>query len=349
MRNVFCVCLKAAAALAILFAAGCAGVPETPVPVQGIPVYRSETASERRAQKRLFRSDEKARGQLAKAMTRAGRTVNAYAQAARRYHAEQLPPGVERPTQEELDALREAAERTRWAYWKQLNIQVDRYDAFLKTHPENWYVRHRFAWFLADHNLHYEAADEWCRVVELAPDFAYAYNNLASLYNHMGRDAEAMDLLRKAIALLDDDPVFHINLAVNYSTHRREAMAKYGWDLPQVFEECIASYTRARDLAPKNPEIAYALAGQYVLAKFFTVENTSDRAIEAWKYYLSLSLTPRQRAVGQRNIGRICFKEKNDPSAAVRWFKRAIELNGDQVSQKLMDQARRASADKGTE
>ena len=62
-----------------------------------------------------------------------------------------------------------------------------------------------------------------------------------------------MLLYRKAIELYPDDADFHVNLAVNYSTHRAEASKEFGWDLPRVFRECILSYQRARALDAEGP------------------------------------------------------------------------------------------------
>ena len=217
-----------------------------------------------------------------------------------------------------------------------VRYQGDRYEEFFSEYPADWYERHRFADFLADNDLNYEAAAQWRKVIEMAPTFPYAYNSLGALYNHMGRDLEAVLLFRKAIEIKDDDPVFHENLAVNYSAHRSEVSGEFGWDLPRVFRECILSYQRARALAPKDREIAFDLASQYVLAKFFHAENTADEAIEAWKYYLSLDLKPVQYVMGFRNVGTIYLREKKDPVTARAWIEKALALMPDDPSCKAV-------------
>jgi tetratricopeptide (TPR) repeat protein len=161
----------------------------------------------------------------------------------------------------------------------------------------------------------------------------------------MGRDLEAILLYRKAIELYPDDADFHMNLAVNYSTHRAETSREFGWALPVVFRECILSYQRARALRPKDPDIAYDLASQYVLAKFFGVKDIADEAIEAWKYYLTLDLTPTQRGVADRNEATLYLKQKNDPAAAQKLLEEALTLLPDDSTCKtLLKQAVAAQA-----
>ena len=45
-------------------------------------------------------------------------------------------------------------------YQEIIVAQTDRYESFLKVFPHNWYARHQYAWFLADHFLTEEAAEE---------------------------------------------------------------------------------------------------------------------------------------------------------------------------------------------
>jgi len=273
--------------------------------------------------------------------------VNEFRSARMRMENRRLPPGATRPTQEEVNRLYDAAVACRKAYDALVRDQSDHYEEFFSEYPADWYERHHFADFLADNDLNYEAATQWRKVIEMAPTFPYAYNSLGVLYNHMGRDLEAMLLYRKAIELYPQDAGFYENLAVCYSTHRAEASKEFGWDLPRVFRECILAYQRARALEPKNTEIAFDLASQYVLAKFFGVQNTADDAIAAWKYYLGLELTPTQRAAADRNMATIYLRQKHDPAAAQRLLEEALKLlPGDATCKMLLEQAKAAQAKK---
>lgn len=303
--------------------------------------YEPRTQAEREDQTRLFLADTASRGVIKKAAEAARDAHDEFIRAWHLCHAERAVPGAVRPTREEVDSLLKKAKAARARHNEAIAAPTKRYQEFLERYPHNWYARHRFAWFLADHVIWPKAAEEWRKVIELAPHFPFAYNNLGSLYNHMGRDMEAVDLYLKAIELKGDDPTFHTNLAVNYSVHRDEVARKFGWDLPRVFRECIAVYRRARELAPKDPRIARDLAGQYVLAKFFGLGDVSEEEIAAWQHYLKLDLTPTQRGVGCRNIGRIYLKQKADPVAAARWLEKCLKLlDNDPVSEMLLKQAK---------
>lgn len=315
--------------------------PEAPIEIRrGGQAEQAKPSRELAEQEKLSRADKESRPAIASAKENARTARNDFARAHGLFRDEKLPPQVVRPTQEEVDALYKKAKAARDHYDSLLTAQVNRYEEFLKRYPQNWYARHRFAWFLADHVIWQKAAEEWRKVIELKPDFPYAYNNLASLYNHMGRDMEAIDLYRKAIELRDDDPTFHMNLADNYSLHRKEVAAKFGWDAPRVFRESVAEYRRARELVPNDPQIARRLAAHYVHAGYFGVEDVADEQIAAWEYYLKLDLTPHQRGVGCRNLGRIYLRQKKSPATALGWLEKSVELLDDPASHKMLNQAK---------
>ena len=318
-----------AAAIALLALTGCATAAPAK-PVAGVVFeYTAASEEERAAQEEVLRADDEARAAIKEARLQAERAgVDSF----------------DRGTDEGLSEEAAAA----WRAYERLIIgQVDRYELFLRKYPDNWFVRHRYAWFLSDQTMNYEAADEWRRVIRREPRFPFAHNNLGSLYNHMGRDMEAVDLFLKAIELYDQDPVFHLNLAVNYSVHRDPVAEKFGWDLPRVWRECMASYRRALALSPTDVEIARDIATQHVLARFFQVPDTTDQALKDWEYCLSLELTDAQRGAACRAVGGLYLKQKKDYAAAIEWLEKAdTHFRGDDPSTTmLLERARKAAAD----
>jgi tetratricopeptide (TPR) repeat protein len=347
-----------ALALAALLSAACAAEPPTegaasspttmPPPRPGVVLlYVPRTLDETVAAVKLVRDDLEIRPMIAQAEEEATQAVRRYQWTAFGPAAPERGRGAPatKETKDTVAKLRKDAEQKVTWYRGLIQEQRDRYEAFLEKYPDDWYQRHRYASFLADNYLPDDAAAEWRRVIEQAPAFPYAYNDLGTLYNHMGRDLEAILLYRKAIELYPDDADFHLNLAVNYSTHRAETSREFAWDLPRVFRECILSYQRARALRPADPQIASDLANQYVLAKFFGVQDAADEAIEAWKYDLALQLAPTQRGVADRNLAVIYLKQKNDPAAAQKLLEEALTLLPDDSTCKmLLEQARAAQA-----
>lgn len=343
----------AAVAAGFWLMAGCATRP-APAPAAAKPgtvmTYTAPTREEGRAQAELERADQRARKQLEKAEEELQAAVGAAMAASQAFEATDAPADAPRPTREEVDRLTLAANEKWRAYQDGIAQQVDRYESFLKRFPANWQARHRYAWFLADMHLEEEAGAEWRKVIEIEPRFPFAYNNLGTIYNHNGRDLEAVILFRKAIELYDVDHTFHCNLAVNYSTHRYEVMKEFDWDLPRVFHECIAEYARARQIArdqgdaEMEKQYAYDLAGQYVLAKFFQLGDTSDEALTAWSYYLGLKLTDHERGIAMRNVGTLYWRQKKDAATAMQWLEKAAALMPDDpTTRTLIDQIHNAT------
>ena len=325
------------AVVVMLFTPGCTGaqVTQTRENASAVLTYKPGSVAESRQQARLLAADKTTRPRIPAAL----RALNmAYGE----YYAALSHLEEKKDNPEAAKALEKAALARYRDYRDLVEGQINAYEEFLLQYQDNWHVRHRYAWFLADHQMRHEAAAEWRRVVKTEPRYPYAYNNLATLYNHMGRDTEAMDLLRRAIEIYDEEPSFHFNLALNYSMHRYEAMERFGWDLPRTFQECMAEYRKARDLAPNSVEYARKVADQYILARFFNVTDTAHDAIAAWQYYLGLDLTPLKRASACRSIGRIYLIEKNDPVAAEEWLEMSLELFDDPGAHNLLERAKAA-------
>jgi tetratricopeptide (TPR) repeat protein len=322
--------------------AGCASLPPQPTPTAtgAILSYAGTSRGEIDAQKALLIKDDKARKKIASLKTKAEKLREKFEAILRLQQLGGPDADSPRPTKEDVTAAHSTMLKAWGRVTEVINSRLADYELFMKAYPRNWYVRHRLAWFLADHNLRARAAGEWQAVIDTEPRFPYAYNNLGSLYNHIGRDMEAVDLFRKAIALHPDEPAFHINLAVSYSTSRDGIAKKFGWEMPRVFKECIASYARARKLAPGDQSIASDMASQYLLAEQFGVKGSADDALKAWEYYVNLDINDQQRAFGFRNIGRIYMRDKSNYAEAVRWLQKAVLLVDSPTNKRLLKQAR---------
>jgi len=337
-------------ACCLLVAVGCMGrnVQPEPTATGAVLAYAPSGWLEGWRQQRVIEAGNAARGVIAPLRETAVNATEQYYAAleALQFAPEELPPGAQLPTKAEIEALHVKAV----AAWKLHNDavdeQVDRFRKVLKRYPNNWYVRHQLAWFFSDTHARFKAAEEWRGVIEMEGRFPYAYNNLGSLYNHMGRDMEAVDLFLKAIALEPGEAMFYVNLAVNYAIHRKRVAEKFGWDLPRVFAECIKAYEKARELTMDNKEFARDLASQYVMAKHFGVEDSADDALKAWDYYLKLDLTDHERGIACRNVGRIYLKQKGAYAEAIVWLERSLALLEHDPSSKLLLESARKELEK---
>ena len=240
------------------------------------------------------------------------------------------------PTQEELDRALAAGKAAQEQYFKRLKAVDDGFRAHLAKHPDDHEVRDRWGHFLADYALNYEAAEVWEELIRRAPNYGTAPNNLGTLYTHMGRDMEAVDLFRKSIELDPNNPEFYFNLAVTYATHRNDVAKKFGMDLPRVFREMLQAFGKARELAPDNVEYAREYASSFIMAKYFNLTNTADEAIAAWDHYLKLNLTPMERAFGLNMMANVYFREKGDKKHCAELLRESLKLEHTPLAEDLL-------------
>jgi len=254
-----------------------------------------------------------------------------------------VPPGFTRPTAEEVQKLFQEFRAARLKAMQLYAGHVALYEQFLGKYPHNWRGHHKLAWFYADFNDLLNAADQWRQTIVLRPDFPYAYNNLGTVYNHLGRDMESIDLYLKAISLLDDEPEYHFNLATVLATHRFEVAQKFTWALPQVFQQSQKHFRTARDLAPKNFEYAEAAATQFVLARHFELKDWADEAIQDWQFCLKMPLDKQQRARMLTGLARIYLREKKDPAKARQLLLEAKQLEDNPTLDTLLKETERTA------
>ena len=291
----------------------------------------------------LLVTDAKARADINNARAEASAAMGRWRHAAQLLESKIIPPGLKRPTKAEVEKLQkghaEAVRKSRRLY----QDHAARYAEFTARFPHHWRGHHKRAWFYADFGDLMGAAEAWRRTIVLRPGFAYAYNNLGTVYNHLGRDMESLDLYLKAISLKDDDPEFHFNFANVAAMHRFDVAKKFQWSLPKVFRESLKYYRAARDLAPDNYEYAEAVATQYVVAKHFKVYDWADEAIKDWQFCLRQSLDKAKRARVFTSLARIYLRHKKDPATARTLLLQAKELSSNATIDQLLKEANRKS------
>ena len=233
--------------------------------------------------------------------------------------------------------------RVAWGYYHvAIHTQVERFIVHLERYSDDWRIRSEFASYLIHLGLRHQAATKFREVLDDA-DSHVAMNNLATLYNHTGRDKEAMQLYRAAIAI-EPTTTYYWNLAVAYSVHRQIAAELYGWDMPRVFAECINAYKKAIELDPQNKELVRDWATQYVLAPFFSVSagDVADDAIGAWKAYLELEPGKNQQCFALTRIGMIYLRIKRDALKATVYIVDAYNMDKNPLTIGCMRELQRA-------
>jgi tetratricopeptide (TPR) repeat protein len=221
------------------------------------------------------------------------------------------------------------------AIQKRMDELTRAYNDYLSHNPNDITTRDHYANFLADWDLDDEAIAQWQEIIKRDPKYALAYNNIAVLYTHMGKDLEAADLIRKAIALDPNDAEFYCNLSSIYDLHRDEIAARYNMTLPQVFQAVVEMLDRARKLDPDNLEYAREYAREFVMAKHYNLDVDYDAAIEGWRCYLGLDLTDEQRVFGLNNMA-MMMVGKGDKADAIQTLRESIAIHSSIMATDLL-------------
>jgi len=218
---------------------------------------------------------------------------------------------------------------------------LDRYVTFLKEHPENAAAHNYYGEALADvKNAPMEAAEEWRKAVELDPQLADAHNNLGIHYGHYGQPEKALEEFRKAVQLDPTVGEFHFNLGLALHNFRYVAMSKYNLSLPEVFDRTLAESRKARDLEPKDLEIALDYARTFFSTEDFKAAPDWEEALAAWEYCLPLTDKADAKFGILLNLGRVALRmDRKGP--ARRYFREALAIRPDSpVANKLLETAR---------
>ncbi|MCX5757319.1 MAG: tetratricopeptide repeat protein, partial [Candidatus Hydrogenedentes bacterium] len=116
---------------------------------------------------------------------------------------------------------------------------------YLKVRPDDPEVLNFLGYLYADHNINLDEAERLLKhAVELAPNNGYYLDSLAWVYYRRGQADKAIELIRKAILLMDNDDAEHAELR----QHLGDAYLLKGDK-----EKAVAEWKHAEQLNPKLP------------------------------------------------------------------------------------------------
>jgi tetratricopeptide (TPR) repeat protein len=183
---------------------------------------------------------------------------------------------------------------------------------------------------LEDENNPSASVPAFEKAVKLFPDYYEAYTELGIANYHLGRVAEAETSLKKAIELSEGKYVKPLYLLADlYNSQRkyqeaeplaRQAVALDDSAWNSFFElarslvglkraaEAETSALRARDLAPKNPQVYLVLANVHVL------EENYQAAAHDFDAYLELEPNGPNKALASRTRNKLQQLGANPPS-----------------------------------
>lgn len=174
--------------------------------------------------------------------------------------------------------------------------------AALALRPESVEARYALGGVYFSQGAYEEAAREWQRVAETAPDEPIVYTSLAHAYEKLQRLDEAIAAYQKALALRADADT-HVYLGLIYQQQGN-------------YEAAIAEYRQAVALDPQNA-LAYSALGEV-----YDQQGKLDEAATAFKQALALA---ESAALHAQLAG--VYRRQGDLAAATAEYERAVALD----------------------
>jgi tetratricopeptide (TPR) repeat protein len=162
------------------------------------------------------------------------------------------------------------------------------YEDFLRKHPDHARAHIAFGSFLNDAKDEDAAKTEFQKALQLDPNNAAGWNDLANTYSHTGPTSKMFEDYQKAIDINPREPVYYENLATVVYVYRKDAQEYYHLtnDTP-VFDKAMHLYEQAFALDPTNFALASELAESYYGIK----PTRTDDALNAWTNALKIATT----------------------------------------------------------
>jgi tetratricopeptide (TPR) repeat protein len=160
-----------------------------------------------------------------------------------------------------------------------------RYEEFIKQHPEHVRARVAYGSFLGDVHDEDGAQEQLEKALELDTNNPAVYNNLANIYGHHGPVKKAFEYYGKAIALNPRESVYYHNFGTTVYLFRKDAREFYGITEQQVFDKALELYAKALKLDPTNFPLASDIAQTYYGIK----PTRTEDALQAWTNALHIA------------------------------------------------------------
>jgi len=175
------------------------------------------------------------------------------------------------------------------------------YEDFLTRHPDSAHGYLAYGSFLNDIGEEEAAVDQYEKSRQIDPKNPAVWNNLANYYGEHGPLTNAFIDYAKAIELNPAEPVYYQNMATTVYLYRRDAMAFYHINEPQVFDKALALYQQAMKLDPEN----FPLATDYAQSYYGIRPLRTNDALVAWTNALNIARDDVEREGVYLHLARI--------------------------------------------
>jgi tetratricopeptide (TPR) repeat protein len=177
----------------------------------------------------------------------------------------------------------------------------DRYDHFLKKHPDNAKGYLAYGSFLNDIGDEDGAHLQYENARQLDPKNPAVWNNLANYYGEFSPQTKAFEYYEQAIKLNPNEPIYYQNFATTVFLFRKDAREYFHCDEEHVFNKALGLYRQAMALAPDNLVLATDYAESYYGIKPL---RTND-ALSAWTNALAICKDENEREGVQIHLARM--------------------------------------------
>ena len=177
----------------------------------------------------------------------------------------------------------------------------ERYDRFLKNHPNNARGFLAYGSFLNDIGDEEGAHLQYENSKQLDPKNPAVWNNLANYYGEHGSVTKAFEDYAEAIRLNPDEPVYRQNFATTVYLFRKDAREFFHLNEQQVFDKALGLYQQAMQLAPGD----FTLATDYAESYYGIKPLRTNDALAAWTNALNVARTDAERQGVQLHLARV--------------------------------------------
>jgi len=181
------------------------------------------------------------------------------------------------------------------------DVVRERYERFLKQHPDNARGYLAYGSFLNDTGDEEGAHLQYENSRQLDPKNPAVWNNLANYYGEHSPVKKAFEYYAQAIKLNPSEPVYYQNFATTVYLFRKDAKEFYHIGEQEVFDRALGLYRQAMALAPDN----LVLATDYAESYYGIRPLRTNDAIAAWSNALNVAHTDLERQGVEIHLARI--------------------------------------------